>query len=69
MHDDLFFAGVAGQASAVGDGTVSSRELTEGVLDRIQRYDGTLNAFTQVLAEPAVAEAAARDASTGERGP
>lgn len=69
MHDDLFFAGVAGQASAVGDGTVSSRELTEGVLDRIQRYDGTLNAFTQVLAEQALAEAAARDACTGERGP
>jgi amidase len=69
VHDDLFFAGVAGQASAVRDGTVGSRELTAGVLDRIQRYDGTLNAFTQVLAEQALAEAAERDASHDDRGP
>jgi len=67
--DDLFFAGVAGHAAAVADGTVSSRELVSGVLDRIQRYDGKLNAFTVVLADQALAEAAARDAARGKRGP
>ena len=68
--DDLFFAGVTGQAAAIADGGVTSRELVEGVLTRIQRYDGRLNAFTVVMAEQALAEAAARDAApAGERGP
>ena len=67
--DDLWFAGVTGQAAAVASGQVSSVELVTGVLERIQRYDGQLNAFTTVLAEEALAEAAARDAQAGERGP
>ena len=44
-------------------------ELVAGVLERISRYDGRLNAFTTVLGEEALAEAAARDAQAGERGP
>jgi amidase len=69
VDDDLFYAGVAGQAAAVADGTVSSRELVSGVLERIQEYDGALNAFTVVMAEQALEEAAKRDAHEGDRGP
>jgi amidase len=70
VDDDLFFAGVTGQAQAVRDGAVSSRELVEAVLRRIQRYDGRFNAFTHVLHDAALAEAAERDAAAPEdRGP
>jgi amidase len=67
VDDDLFFAGVTGQARLVRDGALSSRELTAAVLDRIRRYDGRLNAFTAVLEEEALAEAAECDAAR-ERG-
>jgi amidase len=70
VDDDLFFAGVTGQAQAIRDGAVSSRELVEAVLQRIQRYDGRLNAFTHVLRDAALAEADERDAAAAEgRGP
>lgn len=69
MDDDLAFAGVAGQAAAVADGTVSSRDLVAATLERIQRLDGRLNAFTVVSAERALAEAAARDDQRDDRGP
>ena len=70
MDDDIFFAGVAGQAAAVRDGSISSRELVAATLERIQRYDGRLNAFTAVVAEAALAEAEARDATKADdRGP
>jgi amidase len=61
VDQDLFFAGVAGQAAAVRDGRVSAVELTQATLERIQRYDGKLNAFTTVLVEQALAEAEDRD--------
>lgn len=63
MDDDVFFAGVAGQAALVRDGRLSSRELTAACLDRIDRLDGRLNAFTNVMREQALAEADARDRS------
>jgi amidase len=70
VDDDIFFAGVAGQAAAVRDGSISSRELVAATLERIQRYDGRLNAFTAVVAEAALAEAEARDATPADdRGP
>jgi len=70
VSDDVFWAGVAGQAAAVTRGELSARELVSGVLERIQRYDGQLNAFTVVMAEHAVVEAAERDALPPEaRGP
>ncbi len=69
MDDDIFFAGAAGQAAAVRDGTLSSRELVAATLDRIRAYDGRLNAFTVVMAAEALAEAGERDTATGERGP
>lgn len=68
MNDELFWAGATGQAAAVANGEVSSRELVTAVLERIQRYDGALNAFTVVMADEALAEAGARDDAT-ERGP
>jgi amidase len=69
MDDEIYFAGVAGQADAIAGGALSSRELVEGVLERILRYDGRLNAFTVVMGEQARAEAEERDAWRGERGP
>jgi len=67
-RDDLQFAGVAGQAAAIASGEISSRDLVAAALERIQRHDRRLNAFTAVSAERALAEAEERDAHTGERG-
>jgi len=54
----------------VASGETTSVELTRACLDRIDRLDPVLNAFSEVLASDAVAEAAARDASDpGARGP
>ena len=70
MDDDIFFAGVGGQAAAIDKGEIGSLELVTATLERIQRYDGRLNAFTQVLADRALAEARERDAAPAEdRGP
>lgn len=70
MDEDIFFAGVVGQAEAVRTGQVGSRELVAATLERIQRYDGRLNAFTVVLHDAALAEAAERDAAPADaRGP
>lgn len=60
------FAGAARQADLIAAGTVSSRELTELYLERIDRLDGHLNAYRVVLAEEALAEADAADARRGE---
>ena len=70
VNDELFFAGVTGQAAALRDGTVTSRDLVAATLARIHRLDGALNAFTVVLDEPALEEATARDAvPADQRGP
>jgi amidase len=70
VDEDLFYAGVAGQARAIRDGRVGSRALVAAALERIQRYDGRLNAFTVVLHDAALAEAAERDAAPADaRGP
>ncbi len=66
---DVAFAGIARQAEMVRGGEVSSAELVSMYLERIERLNPTLNAFTDVLAESASAEAAAADSATGERGP
>lgn len=58
---DLAFSTVAQQAAWVADGHVSSRELVEHSLARIDRLDPELNAFRTVLRAEALAEADARD--------
>ena len=62
---ELAFAGVARQAEMVRAGEVSSRELIEAHLERIERIDPELNAFRTVYAERALAEA---DQADGRRG-
>lgn len=65
----LAFAGIARQARLIRDGELGSRELTELYLDRIERLNPALNAFTAVLAERALAEADAADAARAEERP
>src|SRR4051812_20106343 len=69
-RDDLAFAGVARQAELVRAGEVSSRELVELYLERIERLDPQLNCFRLVMAERALTDADQADArrrSNGDR--
>lgn len=61
MDEQLAFAGSARQAQLLRDREVSSRELTEGYLERIERLDPRLNAYCLVLAEKALAQAGEAD--------
>jgi amidase len=63
--------GLVGQARALAAGEVSSRELTERSLRRIEETQPTLNAFRVVCAEQALADAddADRRLAAGERAP
>ncbi|HEX4188684.1 MAG TPA: amidase [Solirubrobacteraceae bacterium] len=65
---DLAYAGIARQAELIAAGEVSSRELLELYLDRIDRYDEDLNAFRVVFAERARLEADQADARRGAGG-
>src|SRR3954470_19004753 len=67
----MAFAGVAAQAELVWRGEVSARELAERALQRIERFDGELNAFGAVFAERALADAdrADRRRAQGDRAP
>lgn len=53
--------GVADAAAALRAKDLSSRELTQAVLDRIERLDGAFGAFVSVDPELALREAAAAD--------
>ncbi len=70
---DLAYAGIAKQAELIAAGEVTSRELVDLYLERIERYDQALNAFRIVFAERARMEADQADArrkagsSTAER--
>jgi amidase len=64
---DLAFAGLARQAELIHSGEVSSRELVELYLERIERVDPQLNAYRVVMAERALAEAGHADAHRGDR--
>jgi amidase len=67
---DLAFAGLARQAELIRAGDVSSRELVELYLERIERLDTQLNSYRVVMAERALADADQADArrrSDGER--
>jgi aspartyl-tRNA(Asn)/glutamyl-tRNA(Gln) amidotransferase subunit A len=61
---------VAELSKSLRERIVSSRELTEGCLERIGRHDPQLNAFISVIADQAMAAAAAADAriARGEAG-
>jgi amidase len=59
---ELAYAGVARHAELLAAGEVSSRELVELFLRRIERYNGVLNAFRVVLGERALMEADQADA-------
>ena len=64
-RDELAFAGVARQAELIAGGEVSSRELVELYLERIERLDPELNAFRKVMAERALVDAQQADARRG----
>ncbi|MFE4551814.1 amidase, partial [Streptomyces sp. NPDC056785] len=70
MADDRA-AGLAECARALAAGEVSSRELVEGALARIEATQSSLNAFRLVRAEAALAEADAadRELAAGHRRP
>ncbi|MDX6583871.1 MAG: amidase [Solirubrobacterales bacterium] len=59
--EELAFAGIARQAELIRAGEVSSRELVELYLERIERLNPELDAFTDVLSERSLADAAAAD--------
>ena len=65
---DTGWAGAAEIAAAVKAGKVSAREITEDALARITARDPVLNAFTDVLADRALARAARVDAAR-KKGP
>ena len=69
--DDLAFAGAARQAELIRAGEVSSRELVELYLERIERLEPELNTFRKVMAERALADAEQADGrrAAGEERP
>ena len=66
---DLGYLGIGEAAAALASGELSSLDLTEAVLARIERLNPTLNAYTYVMADSARADARAADArgAAGER--
>ncbi|HET6830005.1 MAG TPA: amidase family protein [Solirubrobacterales bacterium] len=67
----LAFSGIHRQAEALRAGAISSADLVAMYLERIDRFDGKLNAFRIVLRERAEAEAAEADRriAAGEAAP
>src|SRR5690242_9410937 len=61
--ETIAYAGVVGQSELLRDGTLTSVELVDLLLARIERLDSTLRTFRVVFAEQARAEAAAADAA------
>jgi amidase len=63
---ELAFLSAVEQARLIRAGEVSSRELVEHYLERIDRLDPSLNAFVTVCADEALADATAIDLSEGD---
>jgi amidase len=63
--DSLAFAGAARQAEMIRGGEVSSRELVELYLARIERFEPDLNAFRRVMGERALIDARQADGRRG----
>ena len=66
---DLAFAGLARQAELIRAGEVTSRELTELYLERIERLEPLLRSYRIVLADEALAAADAADGRRGDDAP
>ena len=64
--NELITATAAEQAAALAAGEVSSRELTQAHLERIAVVDDAVNAFLDVDADKALADADAADAARRE---
>src|SRR4051812_39729518 len=62
---ELAYAGISRQAQLMASGEVSSRELVDLYLERIEHLDGKLNCFRVVFGERARVEA---DQADGRRG-
>ena len=62
--DDVAFMSATDLARHVREREVSSRELVDGYLDRIERIDPVLGSYVEVLADRARTEASAADART-----
>lgn len=58
---DLCYLGIGEAAAALASGKLSSLDLTEAMLDRIERLNPTLNAYTLVMADSAGADSRAAD--------
>ena len=72
LPDDLAFFGLVEMGEHIAAGDLSSVELTRSMLDRIAARDGALHSYETVMAEGALAEAAAADDEIGAgrvRGP
>jgi amidase len=72
MTSVLHYKTISELAPLIRDGVLSSVELTESQLDRIEQIDGQLKAYATVMAESARAQARAADAgiaSGNYRGP
>ena len=63
---ELAFLPATEQARLVREGEVSSVELVELYLDRIERIDPQLNSYVTVCADEALEEARAKDAGSGD---
>ena len=63
--DSLAFAGAARQAEMIRRGEVSSLELVELYLARIERFEPELNAFRRVMGERALIDARQADGRRG----
>ena len=72
MTNDLHYKTISELAPLIRDGVLSSIELTESQLERIDRIDGQLKAYAMVMADSARAQARAADgeiAAGNYRGP
>ena len=72
MTEDLHYKTITELAPLIRDGELSSVELTDSQLDRIERLDGKLKAYATVMADSAREQARVADAeiaSGNYRGP